>query len=193
MSIKIRVVLGVDPGRTGGIALLGVDDPRAAIFEMPEKDDLLPGLLGPLNDRFEIVCVCLEKAQVMPNDGSVSAFSYGKHVGNLEANLHMLGVPVIQVGPKTWQKQVPGLAASAPAPKKPDMSRMSKDEKKVAKKKHQAALSKRRRDLKARSRELAREHYPTVADRFKRVKDDGLADAAHMAGYAKRYVLNGDQ
>lgn len=188
---RVRIVLGIDPGRTGGIVLLGLDDDREAVIPMPESDDLLPDVFKPLVTRFTIVGCALEKAQPMPRDGAVSAFNYGKHAGYIEATLHIYGIPIYNVTPRQWQKTVTGLIPGT-APKKPDMSAMNAKERKAAEKAHTAALASRRRDIKNNSRRLARERHPQSAHYFKRVKDDGLADAMHLCEYLRQKV-RGDQ
>lgn len=181
---KPRVVLGIDPGVTGGIALHGVDDPsRYSVMPMPEGNEEIAATIRRLSRRWDIVLACCEKSQSMPGNAAATMFTYGEHNGFLKCALFMLGIPVLLVTPQKWQKTVSGLIPSDPRPKKPDMRGMTKDEIKNVEKNHKKALAARRRNIKSNSLKTAKQRYPQCVSVLKHKNKDGLADALHIGRY----------
>lgn len=95
--------IGIDPGASGGIALL--DDEGAQAWKMPdtEKDtqDLFEQLAGP----FGIVTAAIEKVHAMPGQGVTSMFNFGRNYGMLRGLLIANLIPFETVAPQTWQKE----------------------------------------------------------------------------------------
>lgn len=100
-----RVFLGIDPGKSGGIAALTQFSKHKDSFQvaepMPETElgiyDLLYG--------FRDVEVCyLEKVHAMPKQGVTSMFTFGQGYGFIRGVLSALQIPFVDVHPKTWMK-----------------------------------------------------------------------------------------
>lgn len=97
--------LGIDPGKSGGLALISSEIKMLWAEIMP--DNLLD-----LKEVLEAAKECgrlhawLEKAQVFPKQGLVSAFNYGRHFGELCSALTMLEIPYTLVSPVTWTKKM---------------------------------------------------------------------------------------
>jgi hypothetical protein len=97
--------LGIDPGKSGGLALISSE----TIMLWAE---IMPDNLLDLKEVLEAARECgrvhawLEKAQVFPKQGIVSAFNYGKHFGELCSALTMLEIPYTLVSPVTWTKKM---------------------------------------------------------------------------------------
>ncbi|MEM0949562.1 MAG: hypothetical protein AAGK37_19340 [Pseudomonadota bacterium] len=105
-------VLGIDPGITGALAWVHLETKRLVqIAEMPTL--LLPGgkkkivdaptahrviSTGPLLER-----VAIEAVHASPRMGNVSAFSFGRSLGLIEAAAQVVCRDVIRVSPKDWQ------------------------------------------------------------------------------------------
>lgn len=180
---KPRVVLGVDPGVTGGISLHGVDDGNYSVMAMPEGNEEIAATFRRLAQRWDIVMVCCEKSQSMPGNAAATMFTYGEHNGFLKCACFMLDIPMHLVTPQKWQKTVSGLIPSEPRPKKPDTKGMTKQEKKNVESNHKKALAARRRKIKSNSLKTAKQRYPKCVDRLKHKNKDGLADALHIGRY----------
>lgn len=107
------MVIGIDPGLTGGIAVLLDGNPVYTVV-MPVIGNVLdlPRLIQHL--RFPpgdmklfappLPAVYLERAQPMPKQGSVSTFKFGRTMGQIEGVVTALGLPLVLVPPQRWQK-----------------------------------------------------------------------------------------
>lgn len=113
-------VMGIDPGLTGGIVVLGEDRKLLAKYPIPSiittkkmsggKTKRTSAIdLNGLRKIFEewadfIDVVYLEKVSAMPNQGVVSVFKFGRVFGILEAMVAAYKMPVVMVTPRTWCK-----------------------------------------------------------------------------------------
>ena len=118
------IVVGVDPGASGGIAAVGCrtvivgaggDSGRlhkygeVEILEVWSIKNRTLHDIWTILDNLESLAPCprayLESVHSMPRDGVRSAFSFGKSYGNLEAFLVAAGIPFERVTPSVWQKE----------------------------------------------------------------------------------------
>lgn len=155
-----QAFIGIDPGKSGAIAVFRPRVGRLDIFDMPTleitrngktKHELSPIMLANQLSDFQhlqpIPKVIMERVGAMPGQGVTSMFSFGRSVGIVEGILAAYCYPVTIVPPKLWQSacQV--------------------------------------RDGKDGARARAMELFPAYASLFKLKKHDGRADAALMAWY----------
>jgi len=105
-AYKKKFVIGIDPGRNGGI--VGLTNGNINIIgKMPLQpsdiwgyfaDDLGIPLIGKEN-----IHVFIEDVHSMPTDGVRSAFSFGKHLGWLDMLLAYYRLDTTRVLPAKWQ------------------------------------------------------------------------------------------
>lgn len=101
--------LGIDPGQSGGLAL--IDGDRIECCPMP--------LAGKAVDWCEVAnwithlapasrasVAYVEKVGAMPKQGVSSTFKFGVNVGGIHGVLGALGVPMVLVTPQSWKKRV---------------------------------------------------------------------------------------
>ena len=98
-------IIGIDPGRKGGI--VGLTNGKInTISKMPYNfldmkayftDDL--GI--PIMDK-EKVYVFIENVHSRPTDGVRAAFTFGHHVGTLDSILDLFGTHINRVNPTEW-------------------------------------------------------------------------------------------
>jgi len=101
------MILGVDPGFSGGCAILSMGGEIRHAGIMPLVAKVLDFVsVGELIERFQVTHCFLEKAQAFPKQGVVSSFNYGKHFGHLEAAVAMMKIPYSLVSPSIWTKEV---------------------------------------------------------------------------------------
>lgn len=103
--------LGVDPGVSGGWAVVTTDglvaltmkmgDGPAEIGQQPRTCHERLLTIGATNYQLRAV---VERVHSSPQMGVVSAFTFGKNVGAILAALTAHGIPVDEVQPKAWQK-----------------------------------------------------------------------------------------
>lgn len=97
--------LGVDPGQSGGFALLDDDEylsPQA--WSMPKTN---AGVIWTLRDDIggpRGVLVMMEQVHASPQMGVTSAFTFGKGFGGLVMALECLSFDVEFVSPQRWQR-----------------------------------------------------------------------------------------
>lgn len=101
-----KTVIGIDPGKNGGIAW--ITDGKPCVEKMP----------GTLQDLWDLIvsvslnagtggtCIkaYIEQVHSSPQMGVKSAFSFGNSFGHLEMALTAAGIPFERVRPQTWMK-----------------------------------------------------------------------------------------
>ena len=91
--------IGIDPGKSGGIAYIEDGITSAA----PYGHSALIELLELARYR-ECVC-CLEKVGAMPGQGVVSMFNFGQSVGYIKGVLEAFKIPYQEISPQKWKKE----------------------------------------------------------------------------------------
>lgn len=95
------IYIGIDPGKSGGIAW--ITDGKPCVEKMP---DTLKDLWDLIRDiRFARDCKAyIEQVHSSPQMGVKSAFTFGNGFGHLEMALTGHGIPFERVRPQAWQK-----------------------------------------------------------------------------------------
>lgn len=97
--------LGIDPGASGGIAILKPNGCIHAAVKMPATDaDLITflGAYNPIKPKVDSYAM-LEFVRSSPMMGVVSAFTFGKGYGALRMALFAESIRYSEVTPKQWQ------------------------------------------------------------------------------------------
>jgi len=115
----VTFIVGVDPGKTGAIALLDMHNGElVAVEDMPAiGKHVNAAVVGDmLNDwqRLGKIVAIVEDVTSSPQMGVVSAFSFGRSKGIIEGCLGTLSVPVTLVTPAKWKRDI-GLRADKDA------------------------------------------------------------------------------
>jgi len=154
------VIIGIDPGFSGAIAIWRPAIRQLYVYDMPivlnakGKSEIdmhtLHDLLAPEDDQRHLAVV--EQVSAMPGQGVSSMFRFGQGFGIVQMALAAHKIETHYVTPATWKKHF-GLNRE-----------------------------------KGVSRGLAMRRVPSAADLFKRVKDDGRAEATLLALYGEEKV-----
>jgi len=154
MAKKI-VYMGIDPGFGGAITVL--DGKETTIYDMPtyklvekgkktkqhyDKEAII-SIFKKFIDR-DVECG-LESVSVMPGEGSVSSFSFGRGIGQLEMGIVFAGFNLISVTPQKWKKKYPNLVT-------PDILILKEEQKKIRVKNKELAL--KEKNLKETNKKL---------------------------------------
>jgi hypothetical protein len=203
MANKFDMVVGLDPGVTGGITIVykngkvnihRIPVEKVVVNKKTKKKYDLPGvvaLMAPLYGNK--VLFVQERVSSMPGEGSVSAFSFGRSAGSTVGIAYAFEFDVIEVGSTMWKKHFPELiddeirACKAEAKDLRAVAKTLKD--KDAKKENKKQLDKLGRRVKTIAKRLARELvvslHPELADDFKQKNSDGMAESLLIALYGR--------
>lgn len=104
-------ILGVDPGKTGGFALVNEKRLIEESFMTPRigKDlDLgtMRDKLKEIQDNHFVDMVFIERVTSMPKQGVASMFSFGRAFGMAEGILKALDFPIEYVTPREWTRNL---------------------------------------------------------------------------------------
>ena len=165
------VILGIDPGLCGGIALIeSGNSPRVLLAaDIPTTGDLakkrvnVSAVLAYIQ-KFRPDHGFIERAQAMPDQGASSGFNYGRAVGSLEACVQGSRVPLTIIESTAW-KRAHGLIK----PQGVDGKEWSKV-------------------VKENSRQRALMLFPDAAFFFARKLDHGRAESCLIAHYGLQYL-----
>lgn len=98
--------IGIDPGKSGGIAVIDGNG-MAYAHKMPETErDLLDSLMEIRRNAVVEGVQCraaLEFVRTMPQNGVKASFTFGMSYGGLRMALIAAGIPFVEVLPRKWQ------------------------------------------------------------------------------------------
>ena len=150
------MILGIDIGLKGAIALVEESGELIAIHDMPCLADGPKGrsainapLLADILGKTHAVHAYVEHVGPRPGEGAVGGFAFGRCKGVIEGVLAAHGVPVTFLTPPTWKKN------------------------------HRHSARSRRGQR--RGAKPSHPPWPSHAELFAKVKDDGRAEAALIA------------
>ena len=95
-------ILGIDPGLSGGLAVVGQD--IVECYKMPATEKDVFSAIRELLGRTKIRKAYIEKVHSMPRQGVSSTFTFGTNYGGLRMALIALEIPFEAVAPGVWQR-----------------------------------------------------------------------------------------
>ena len=103
------IYVGIDPGKSGGYAV--IDDDKIVyatdVRAFPWDDEMfvceMRGIKNLANGVKIVAAV--EKVGAMPHQGVKSMFNFGKSAGYIEGVLSALGIPYQLIPPAKWKKE----------------------------------------------------------------------------------------
>lgn len=150
------MILGVDPGLTGALAVVDLDGIRPRLVEVIDvptigedhQREVCPSVLTFIQ-RVRPSAAYMERSQAMPDQGASSGFIYGAAYGALRMAVRGCLIPLIRVESRAWKRA------------------------------HQLPVGATKED----SRQRALHLFPEGATAFQRVMDHNRAEAALIAWY----------
>ncbi len=101
-----KIILGIDPGKTGGMAIANTEK-ILDVFSFKNKTDM--NIYHQINDWKKsrtIACCYLELVHSMPYQSSVATFTFGQQLARIETILNLIRLSVVKVAPHLWQKKM---------------------------------------------------------------------------------------
>ena len=152
------IIIGIDPGLSGGIAVLD-NNKVLELFDMPVMADgkknkkqlnsaLLAKLIKEKTSNSSESAVIVEQVNAMPGQGVTSMFNFGQTFGAIKGICATLELPIFFVRPSKWKKHF-------------ELINSSKDA----------------------SRTKAIEMYPNLAEKLSKKKDVNKSDAILIARF----------
>lgn len=97
-----ELYLGVDPGKSGAIAVLTQNGSVACVVRLDQTEhDIVDSVRQVVAEQR--CCAMLERVSSMPGQGLSSTFKFGQSYGFLRGLLVSLRIPFEDVTPATWQ------------------------------------------------------------------------------------------
>lgn len=93
------MILGIDPGQSGGIA--GIDGDDVTAYKMPETEKDIWLLLAAWHGATAVI----ENVHSSPQMGVSSSFKFGKNLGGLRMACLAAGIRMVEVAPSKWQRE----------------------------------------------------------------------------------------
>jgi hypothetical protein len=105
-------IIGIDPGKSGGIAYFDTDNSKMYAYAMPESEkEITKTIIDIFMQEPGIEAkVYLEKVHSMPQQGVVSTFTFGQGYGFIRGVLSTVNdiggnnYPLFDIRPQAWQK-----------------------------------------------------------------------------------------
>lgn len=108
----MRVSLGIDPGKKGGIAIISEDRSMYAYYAIPlikgKEIDItkLSEIFLSIIETYHVANVCIEDVHSIFGASAKANFQFGWCVGYLQGMVAAYQLPFIKVKPKDWQKEM---------------------------------------------------------------------------------------
>lgn len=104
----MNYIMGIDPGKSGAMALLAVDSKGGCEYLEPQKfkdktDTDLRTMFEYADILHNVFCY-IENVHAMPKQGVVSVFKFGQNYGSLLMLLTCFKIPYEKVSPVKWQR-----------------------------------------------------------------------------------------
>ena len=105
MKDTYKLILGIDPGKGGGLAVYNEKENETKAIKFIDDLCELSGIVGSIIHGFKAseVYVIVEHVHSFPTDSRPSAFSFGRNLGQWEGILASYELDKETVAPKTWQ------------------------------------------------------------------------------------------
>ena len=100
--MKPTTVIGIDVGKSGGLAVIH-EDYKVETFKMPETERDISNLIEDLS-HLPNPFAYIEKVNSMPGQGIVSAWKFSGNYHGLRMTLICHKIPFDEVRPQVWQK-----------------------------------------------------------------------------------------
>jgi crossover junction endodeoxyribonuclease RuvC len=105
------MILGIDPGLDGAIAILNESGELVSIHDMPTLEDgakgrraVNPALFASIIYGSHATLAYCELVGPRPTDSTTGAFGFGRSRGIIEGVLAAAGIPLAMIAPPVWKR-----------------------------------------------------------------------------------------
>jgi crossover junction endodeoxyribonuclease RuvC len=190
----VAAVIGIDPGLAGALAVVALDGSMLQVDDIPLTtyeqangkvkqrwdEAKMVQLIEDAGVAWDLRGACIEKPLFLGGNAAQHTGTIGCGWGMWVGILAAFGIPRHYVSPADWKRDMfSSTGLTVPRARLPDF---------VDPEEARRLAGERKKKQKAISRELAQRLYPTYAERFRRIKDDGRAEAVLIATYYTRLL-----
>lgn len=107
-----QIIIGIDPGITGAIAIIDDSGNLVGIHDMPtmpkgagKKKQINPCSLVGMLSGYGRVTAYLERVSAMPGQGVSGVFTFGECFGVIRGVLAAAYIPLVLVTPQSWKRR----------------------------------------------------------------------------------------
>lgn len=151
------MIIAIDPGASGAIAWCEKDGTDVHVVNMPEtRRDTIDAIKAACGRDLETVCYHEKINPFIPDGGASMMFNFGASVERCGCIIETLGIRLIEIPPKAWQKEL-GLGSSDRI-KVPNKGEATPEEIKAAK----AHNAKAKGEWKNKLKEEAQRRFPNL-------------------------------
>ena len=97
------MLIGIDPGKKGAIALLDPAEHLVTTFDMP---DTIEGKRKLLSDLGKVKAAWIERPFYPRMIGIKNAVTIALHFAEMRTCLYYAGIPAVEVDPSTWKRSL---------------------------------------------------------------------------------------
>jgi crossover junction endodeoxyribonuclease RuvC len=102
--IRTKNFLGLDPGQSGGLALIAPDGQIVKAIKMPETEKEIYEAIASVWTEVEFAYI--EQVASRPGQGVASMFKFGMGYGGLRMALVACRIPFEAIRPQVWQSRM---------------------------------------------------------------------------------------
>lgn len=95
------LILAIDPGKNGGLALMSVKSGKMVVRKMPPTEADIAKFISTYRER--ILLAAVELVSIRPGQGISSSGKFMVHFGVLRGILAALDIPRVYIQPHRWQ------------------------------------------------------------------------------------------
>lgn len=110
----MTTILGIDPGNNGALAFLDVNDNTIRLVDMPTFEFETTKVRVKIDEhsivaemqQYDLHHIYMEEVFSSPQMGVTSSFNFGEGKGKIEGIAAALRIPMTQVKPARWKKDM---------------------------------------------------------------------------------------
>ena len=98
------IIIGIDPGAKGGIAIYDEAEHEMILHKCPETPKEMAAIINTAKVKDKNTFCVIEKVHAFPTDARSSAFKFGCNFGKWLGILGAYDIPTLEVTPQVWMR-----------------------------------------------------------------------------------------
>ena len=104
------IIIGIDPGAKGGVAIYDETKDKMVLHKCPETPKEMAAIINTARIKDNNVFCVIEKVHAFPTDARSSAFKFGCNFGKWLGILGAYDIPTLEVTPQVWMRPLQPLS-----------------------------------------------------------------------------------